>query len=158
MYGLIAPASGNKTLTISWTGNNEAHACAIAFTGVDQTSVAVAFPHGTNCQPYHLYRLPTSVTVTSATGNMVVACHEQNVATFSAVNQTSLAIDNTGPNLAVAANYASGAATVTLTGTFTGSGAWDAIGCDVLASGGVAAIAAKKIIRNRQALVRAAHW
>jgi hypothetical protein len=158
IYGLINPVSGNKTLTISWTGNNEAHACAIAFTGVDQTSVAVAFPHGTNVNHTTSTASPTSVTVTSATGNMVVACHEQNVAVFSAVNQTSLAIDSTGPNLAVAANYASGAATVTLTGTFAGSGAWDALGCDVLASGGVAAIAAKKIIRNRQALVRAAHW
>src|SRR4051812_3187628 len=33
IYGLIAPASGNKTLTISWAaGSNEVHACAIAFT------------------------------------------------------------------------------------------------------------------------------
>jgi hypothetical protein len=159
LYGLVAPASGNKTLTISWTGNNEMHASAAAFTGVDQTSVAVAFPHGTTVAHTTSTASPTSVTITSASGNMVVACHSQNVSAWGVISGTQLAKDDvTGPNIGVVSNYNSGAATVTMTAAFTGTAAWDAIGCDVLAAGGVAAIAAKKIIRNRQALVRAAHW
>jgi hypothetical protein len=159
LYGLVAPASGNKTLTISWTGNNEMHASAAAFTGVDQTSVAVAFPHGTTVAHTTSTASPTSVTITSASGNMVVACHSQNVSPWGVISGTQLAKDDvTGPNIGVVSNYNNGAATVTMTAAFTGTAAWDAIGCDVLAAGGVAAIAAKKIIRNRQALVRAAHW
>jgi hypothetical protein len=159
LYGLLAPASGNKTLTVSWTGNNEMHASALSFTGVDQTSIAVAFPHGTTATHTTATASPTSVTITSASGNMVVACHAQNVSAWGVISGTQLAKDDTtGPNIGVVSNYNNGAATVTMTAAFTGTAAWDAIGCDVLAAGGVAAIAAKEIIRNRQALVRAAHW
>lgn len=136
LYGLVAPTSGNKTLTISWTGNSEMHACAISFTGVDQTSVAVAFPHG-NTHSVVAGASPTTVTITSATGNMVVACHSQNLGSWGTISGTTLASDGvTGPNLSVAANYAAGASTVTLTAAFSGTGANISAGCDILASGG----------------------
>lgn len=133
MYGLVAPTAGNKSLVISWTGNNEMHAAAISFTGVDQTSVAVAFPHGTNAKVNGAS--PTTITITSAVGNMVVAAHAQNLSVFGVISDTTLAVDNaSGPNTANAANYAAGAATKTLTAAFTGSGPWNSIGTDVLAA------------------------
>ncbi len=135
IYGLIAPTSGNKNLVVSWTGNAEAHAAAISFTGVNQTSVAVAFPNGNTNVHTTSTASPTSVAITSATGNMAVAMHLQNVAVFDSTNATTLAIDSTGPNLAIAANYDSGAATVTLTAAFSGPGVWSAAGNDVLAAG-----------------------
>lgn len=139
MYGLIAPTSGNKSLVLAWTGGGsfEVHACAISFTGVDQTSVAVAFPHGAHNNANGAS--PATVTITSAAGNMVVACHAQNFSPYGVVSGTTLAKDDvTGPNLGVVSNYANGAASVAMTAAFTGTGPWSSIGCDVLAAGGAA--------------------
>lgn len=138
IYGLIAPTSGNKNLVITWTGAGapEGHAAAISFTGVDQTSTAIAFPHGaTNLKSVSTSN-PTSITIISAVGNMVVAGHQNQAAVFSATSDTTLAIDNVGPVLAVAFNYADGAASNTLTAAFAGSDLWGAVGCDVLAATG----------------------
>lgn len=157
-YGLIAPTAGNKSLVISWTGNQEAHATAISFTGVDQTSVAVAFPHGTTNIKTVSTAQPNTVTITSATGNMVVAGHEQDVGAYGAISNTTLAKDDTtGPGIGVAFNYASGASSVTMTAAFTGSAVWGSFGFDVLAAGGAAFIAPKPLIVP-QAIIRAAYW
>ncbi len=136
LYGLLAPTSGNKSLVVSWTGNQEAHACAISFTGVDQTSVAVAFPHGNTVVHTTITASPVAVAITSAVGNMVVAAETQNAAVFDSTNGTTIAISSGGPNLAIAANYDSGAASVTLSAAFSSTSTWDATGCDVLASSG----------------------
>lgn len=153
MYGLLAPTSGNKNLQVSWTGNNVAYAFAISFTGVDQTSVAVAFPHGNSAHTSSTS--PATVTITSATGNQVVAMFANGFSAWGASSGTSIATDVTGPNQGVAANYNNGAASVTATYAFTGTGLWDAIGCDVLAAGGAAFIAKNNIIQ--QAVIRAAY-
>ena len=51
MFGLIAPTSGNHTLACTWsTAAQIMQVAAVSFTGVNQTSVAVAFPHGGDCQ------------------------------------------------------------------------------------------------------------
>lgn len=136
LYGRIAPTPGNKNLVISWTGNNEMHASAISFSGVDQTSVAVAFPHG-NTHSASGGSSPCTVTITSATGNMVTATHVQNFSAWGVISGTTLAKDDTtGPNSGVASNYANGAASVALTAAFTGTGNNISSGCDVLAAAG----------------------
>jgi hypothetical protein len=137
VYALLNPTSGNKTITISWTGSNEMHACAFSFSNVDQTSVAVAFPHGATVVHGTSTASPVAVTVTSATGNLVSASFLQNVSAWGAISGLANSQDSaTGPNLAVAANYDNGAASVSLTAVFTGPAAWAAIGCDVLAAAG----------------------
>ena len=137
IYALLAPTSGTKNLVISWTGSNEAHAAAVSFTGVDQTSVAVAFPHGTTNFKVGATASPCSVTVTSATGNMVVNGFFQKIGGWGTISGTTIATDGvTGPNQGVAFSYASGAATVTSTAAFSGSDEWGAFGCDILAAGG----------------------
>jgi hypothetical protein len=137
VYGLLAPTSGNKNLVISWTGANEMHALAASFAGVDQTSIAVAFPNGASHVVSSAGASPCTVTINSATGDMVIACHAQNFSAFGAISGTTLGTDLvTGPNLGVAANLDNGAPTVTMTAAFTGTGANMSVGCDVLAAGG----------------------
>lgn len=137
-YGLIAPTSGNKTLKIDWTGSFEAHAVAISFTGVDQTNVATAFPHGTTNLKTSSTASPCSVTITSATGNMAVGGHCQQSVVWGAISDNTIASSAAGPAQGNAFNYAAGAATKTLTAAFSGSDTWSSFGFDVLASGGAA--------------------
>src|SRR6266704_349235 len=70
LFGLVAPTSGAKNFTITWTNACGCYVDLIAFTGVDQTSVAVAFPHFNSATGS---TSPASVTITSATGNYTVA-------------------------------------------------------------------------------------
>lgn len=135
-YGLLAPTAGNKNLVISWTGNLEAHAVAISFSGVDQTSVAVAFPHGAFILKTVSTAGPVSVTITSAIGNMVVAGFEQDAAVWGTIDPTVLASSTVGPSHGVAFDYTNGANSVTLNAAFSGTAAWTAWGFDVLAAGG----------------------
>ena len=132
MYGLLAPASGSHSLTCSWTGNQEAHLTAISFTGVNQGSIAAAFPNGTGINHPGGTASPISVTITSATGHYVVANFAQNCTSFGAVSGTQFGKDDvTGPNLGVVAGYNTGAATVTQTAAFSGTCAQVASGVDV---------------------------
>lgn len=135
LYGLLAPTAGNKQLVISWTGGSfEAHAAAISFSGVDQTSVAVAFPHGNTATGD---TATATVAITSATGNMVVSAFGQNSSTWGTISGTTIASESSGPSAAFAASYNSGAATVTQTAVLSsGTNFWSASGCDVLAAAG----------------------
>jgi hypothetical protein len=137
LFGLVAPTSGNKNFTLSWTGSSGVYVDLIAFTGVDQTSVAVAFPHFNSAVGT---ASPASVPITSATGNYTAATFTANgAADLTTLNFTNLfGPDLTDPNGSGAANYTTGAATNTHTCTLSATGSWLACGCDVLASGGAA--------------------
>ena len=133
IFGLVAPTSGNKTLKITWTGNQEVHACAVSFTGVNQTGGATSFAHGnTNTASANT----GTITVTSATGNMVVAGDTNNQTGWGAISGTTIATTTTGPNLGCVGSYTAGAASVV--STFANSPAtsciYEAFGCDVEAS------------------------
>lgn len=132
IFGLLAPTSGNKTLTCSWTGSTEAHAASISFTGVNQTNFATAFPNGASAFQGSSVAGPASVPVTSATGHQVVAVFGQACAVWGTVSGTQFGLDvTTGPNLGVVSAYNSGAATVTMSAAFTGTCTWNASGTDV---------------------------
>lgn len=140
LYGLVAPTSGNKNLVVSWTGNLEAHATAVSFTGVDQTGGATSFANGNITNVTTLTAGPISITTTSATGNMVVCAFSQNQNNFTANTGTQIAVDNaSGPNLAVISSYTNGAASVTSTATFAGTSAQIASSVDVVAASSGAA-------------------
>lgn len=113
LFGLVAPTPGNKTLTCTWTTAGYVYLNAISFTGVAQAGGATSFPNGTNAVGI---TANPSVTVTSAVGQYVVG-GGSNFASVSAINNTSLFIDNTGAQNNGFGNYATGAATVTLTAT-----------------------------------------
>lgn len=126
VYGLRNPTAGNKTLRIAWTNSNEISACAISFTGVDQTSDALAFPHSNTSTGSSA---TASLAITSATGNIPVT----SVTTInvpSAPNQTQIYLNTTLVD-SYGAQRGTGAATVTFNWTITPSGQWLMAGCDV---------------------------
>lgn len=113
LFGLVAPTSGNKTLTASWTGTSDVTLAAVAFTGVNQTGGVTSFAHFTSAAATGV----PSLAVTSATGDWVIGCLANSSGAFSTVGNTSWYLDNAPNNFSAAGNYATGAATVTLTAT-----------------------------------------
>ncbi len=72
IFGLRNPTVGSSlTLRVSWTTTSEVFIAAICFAGVDQTSNVAAFPHTAS---YTVAGSGQTVSLTSATGNMVVGC------------------------------------------------------------------------------------
>lgn len=136
IYGLLAPASGLKTLAGSWTGARDFYAAAISLSGVDQTSLAVACPHGTT-NAVTATNGTATVTVTTATNNAVVAIHSMDGTSNTTPNLTKLFRDNVATAIDGAGNYSapSGSASVALTEAFTGAGRGSiSAGVDVLAA------------------------
>jgi hypothetical protein len=69
LWGLVAPTSGNKTLSVSWTGNAEVFVTAVSFINVNQTGGATTFPNSSAT----LVNTPNpKVTITSDVGHAVV--------------------------------------------------------------------------------------
>lgn len=129
VLGLRNPASGAKTLTLSWTGATAVAACAISFTGSDTSSDANAFPtahrvtnNGTTGN--------LSLSVTSATGNYTVAVGAS--ATISVPNQTQIFLDANPPD-DVGGQRATGASSVSYTWTGT-TVKWGTAGIDIAAA------------------------
>ena len=135
IFGLIAPSSfGNKTITISWTNAGSGnYAVALSLTGVNQTSTAAAFKNSVSSSAS---TTTNSVVVTSAVGDMTFALHSADTftPTLTSVNGTQIFIDNT--SFAAGANYATGAATVTLTSNWSASSLVYSLGIDVAGSAG----------------------
>lgn len=129
-FGLIAPTSGQKKLRITWIGvGGEIALNAVSWTGVDQTSVAVAFPHAAADAQQSA---TSSLTITSATGNAVMSASIGGAAfTLNSVNQTQVMLYHGSGSLELGANRAAGASGVSLTGTWAGSENWAIIGNDI---------------------------
>lgn len=135
LFGLLNPDSGNNTLAISWTGSTQLSAGCACFTGVNQTSVAVAFPNFTTNTGSSS---TSTVTVTTANGNAVVAMHGAPTSSggVSSVNNTELGRDNVASH-SCGANYVlSSGSSATMTGTWDASISFISVGTDILASGG----------------------
>jgi hypothetical protein len=135
----IGAHTGAKTFSYSWSsgGSVQTEIIGLSFTGVDQTGGVTSFPNGTSATGSSV---GTSITVTSAVGDIALAGHVIDVSTFNSVNNTQVLLDNTPNNIGTAANRAAGAATVTLTGTQAATGTWASVGVDVKAGGGAAAV------------------
>jgi hypothetical protein len=132
IFALINPDVGNFALTGNWATNNSSMDIgAISYTGVDQTSVAVAFPHGNTASGNSA---TASVTITSAAGNAVVAAFASaNGGPFTSTSGTNIYTNGTITPW-TAASRDVGAATVTMTGALTSSNTWICHGCDVVAA------------------------
>lgn len=141
LFGLRNPTSGNHTFGLSWTVAAQAAMFGISFTGVDQTSDAIAFPHfnsatGSSTAP--------SVVITSATGDITIGQITASAGTISSVNNTSLYI--TSNFVPTAMNRGTGAATVTHSGVFGVSEPWAICGVDVAAAVGLTLNAKNRIM------------
>lgn len=146
IFGLRNPASGNKTLNISWTNSNTIALNAISFTGVDQTSDGTAFPHTATSNNAGG---ALSIAVTSAVGNWTIAGIAGGVSStpnhtiwLNSLTDAGGTLYTDGDN--VFAQQATGAATVTFTDTMTFPLAAAAV--DIAASGGAAAATTRRAL------------
>jgi hypothetical protein len=111
LFGLVAPTSGQKTLSVSWTTSASFTCGEASFTGADQTGGATTFKNtntfvGNNPSPM-------TITVTTANGDMAVASFAANNCSFTSVSTgTDIYHDNTNVSGAAAYNAAVGASTV----------------------------------------------
>lgn len=133
LYGLVAPVSGNHILAINTFNSCGIDGIAVSFTGVLQTGGTDTFANAGHATATSA---SASVTIASATGDMLVGQYLAN--TFSAIsayNGTELytSFINAGAN---GANYASGASSVAMTATLTGSLLWAAQAVNIVAAGG----------------------
>lgn len=133
LYGLVAPTSGNKIVTVTWTGSADVVINAFSVTGADQTGGATTFAHGTSAN------IATSgnplLNVTSAVGNLAADCLATS-GTPSAPSQTQTHLNTTPANESAAGSRAAGAASVQFNWTDNASAGSIQVGCDIVASGG----------------------
>lgn len=135
-FGIIAPATGSHDIVLSWTGSagGALDLFALSVVGADQSAVATTFK---NVAKNTATGTPATVTVTSATGDMVVAIHEtsSNWGAGTTHSGTAIGFDDSGNFSGAAANYDNGAATVALTYTCS-SAEFASMGMDIAAVGG----------------------
>jgi len=120
IYGLLNPASGANIIDATWTNNVACGACAISFTGVEQSSLVAAF---TGAQNNSGASGTLSTTVTSAVGDMVVATFGCPFVTLTP-NNTVLANYLALSGFSGAQNRAAGAASVVMSATQSGAQPW----------------------------------
>lgn len=130
-FGLLAPTSGALTGRCTWTASARVHIAAASFTGVNQGSIAAAFPNGNTVSIVPATASPISITITSATNHIAVSSFAQIASVWGAISGTTMVNDTVGPSLAIASNRTAGAASVTATAAFTGTSAQIASGNDI---------------------------
>lgn len=130
LYGLVAPTSGAKTLRAAWTTNQEMYLQECSWSGVDQTGGTTTFAHG------------ASATGNSNTPSLGVTSATSNATMSGIVNGTSQAINSVSATqtylfhgvgaIEGGGSRAAGAATVTMTGTLSGTDQWAEVGVDLV--------------------------
>jgi hypothetical protein len=137
VFGLRNPTAGNQTIVVTFSGGSFAFHYGplgiITFNGVDTTSDATAFPtaHLTSSQGTSI---SPSLSVTSAVGNMVAGFIIDDSGPISSISGTTCFLDTSGDAIGgnVALNYASGAASVTVSASGVSSADnWIICGVDI---------------------------
>src|SRR5262245_59529790 len=117
LWGLIAPVSGNKTMTITLSANTTCGRCAASFEGVNQGSIAAAFPNFNSDTTAS--GTTVDVDITSGTGHMVVgAASGGTAANALTISGTQIYVNNAGTT-GVIGGRDTGASTVTVTATYS---------------------------------------
>lgn len=151
IWGLVAPTSGAKQLSVAWTTSRDVVINQLSYTGVNQTGGATSFPNGAGNTGNNS---TITVTITSVVGNAVVAALATTSGVINSVNQTQTFINGTPTNMSCAGNRAVGAASVTLTAAKGTSSIWTSAGCDIAAANDPVA----KVMNVEQAINRAANY
>jgi hypothetical protein len=101
MFAMVAPATGQNTLTCSWTTNNQAVITALSVVGADQTGGTTTFhDYTTNTGT----GTPATVTATDAAGEIAFATHGTG-SSFIAASGTDIGKNNNGNLASAAANF-----------------------------------------------------
>jgi hypothetical protein len=132
LFGLVNPVSGAKTLKVAWTTSADVVINPLSYTLVDQTGGATTFPHFTSNVNS---ASPSTVTITSATGNATVSCVSV-AGNPAGPSQTQTFLDTSPANLSAAGERGAGGATVTHQWS-TAGGQYVMVGCDILAASAV---------------------
>jgi hypothetical protein len=143
LFGLVAPTTGNKNFTASWTGARDAGVTLVSFTGVDQTGGATSFPNGTGNSNSGTANNPATVTVTSTSSDAICAIFVDNNTQASATFSDNQ-IDGyfSGNSMDGGANYAVGTGTHALTCTWASSCNWAASGTSIKSAASITTAAA----------------
>jgi len=133
MFCLAAPATGAKTLSISWTGTaGEVDYIAVQFSGVNQSTPCTNGTSLTNPASTAAISIP----ITSANGNMCTAVFNSPDPSMT-MNGTSLWSNTAGASINDAGNYLlSTTTTTTLTDNASGNTNLVGAGLNLLAAGG----------------------
>lgn len=107
-----AVATGNKTLRLSWTGAAKFMLVAMAFDGVNQTGGATSFPNSTSANAGGIGL--STVSVTSATGNKVIACETASSSQGTSTGTQIFNDNSNGTFINAMSQYDDGAATVVI--------------------------------------------
>lgn len=137
LFGLLNPATGNKTLSLSWTTSCNVAACLIALNGVEQGSIAAAFTNPANANAWDAN--PT-VNITTANGDATVSAiiNEGAITNGTAVPTNWFDQDASGSDSAGAYGLSTGASD---THTYTNSNTqWGIAGIRVVAAAGGASV------------------
>jgi hypothetical protein len=138
VYGLRAPTTGaGKTLRFAWNGggSSQVKMQGVSWTGVLQTSDALAFPTASRTTTTGTSSTPTDA-IASATGDACFAVSANGGSFgYAGANQTETMNDGAG-TYNCAAQRAAGASSVTLSWSNGGSDSWCWAGVDIAASGG----------------------
>lgn len=138
LWGLVNPATGNKTLRVSWTNTADVTLFAKAFNGASQAGGATTFPNFTSAQ---LTGANASLAISSAVGDWTVCGMVDVGANISSATQTSDFIDTSLSFLNSAGQNAAGAASVTHAWT-------NASDVYAIAGNSIAAAAAGQVTHN----------
>lgn len=130
IWGLLNPISGNKTLAVSLAGgvNSSIITAALSFSGVNQASIAAAFPNFNSNTA--TAATSVSVTLTSGTGHLVAFASTSGTAgSVNTISGTQRWLSNAFA-IDVAGATDTGAASVVASSTFS-SGILGIAGVDV---------------------------
>lgn len=129
LYGLVAPTSGAKTLTVSATQPFYINVSILSVTNANQAGGTTTFTHGTGSTGNVT---PSTITVTSvATTNLVYVLASSFGPTYTGTVSPGTSIGVTNGDVASASQYAAGAASVTATETMSTNGNWSSAGTSI---------------------------
>lgn len=137
LFRLVAPATGNQTLTASWTTSAAIVLAAVAFSGVDQTT-----PIDTgHTQQVTGDSTSPSATITCATGDATLAAAFASAGSGTPAfttprNQTNLFTSNNMLDAFGEASYALDGASNAHNFTISASSSWGAMGVHIKAAAG----------------------
>ena len=122
LWGLIAPTSGNKTLTCSWTGNAEAYLSAVSWTGVNQTGGSTSFPDSAATNGASS---SGSNTITSQVNDAAIDAFFTNTAPGTLTPTQTVVYNTSTASYMMGSTRAAGSSSVAFSWTYTGSsGGW----------------------------------
>jgi hypothetical protein len=147
LFGLIAPHTGLKTLSVSWTGSASYCGISASFSGADQTAFATTFKNlatdATTPSSGGNYPNPSGMAITTISGDMAVfgaATGNGAFATGSGLG-TQLGFSNTNVSGDMRYLAAVGATTSVAANQSVASQPYCGVGCAIAAVGNVAGTA-----------------